>query len=110
MYMNMYMIMNMNIYISPENEKHLRKEESMSGLINRLLGEFYSQGKVTRNARMGTAEERAEGIVSVELPPTIKTPVDVKKSLGSLRDEVKFCKHDMDPQFCKFAPPGKKCK
>lgn len=36
------MIMNMNIYISKENEALLRQEVSMSGLINYLLEEHYA--------------------------------------------------------------------
>ena len=87
MYMNMCIIMTMNIYISPENEKHLRKEESMSGLINRLLGEYYSQGMVTKKVRIETP---AEKIASEATPRT--------------------CKHGADPAFCKHAKPGKECK
>jgi hypothetical protein len=31
----------MNIYITKQNEERLRKESSMSGLVNRLLSEHY---------------------------------------------------------------------
>lgn len=37
--------MNMNIYITPQNEEKLRQEPSMSGLINSLL-EMHYAGKV----------------------------------------------------------------
>lgn len=43
MYMNMCIVMNMNIYIRPDLESLLRQEESMSGLINKLLEGHYSQ-------------------------------------------------------------------
>ncbi len=48
MVMNMCIIMNMNIYISPENEKNLREyasthpNYSMSGLINLLLANHFT--------------------------------------------------------------------
>lgn len=98
MYMNMCMIMTMNIYISPENEKHLRKEESMSGLINRLLGEYYSQERVTKKVRIETP---AEKITSGATPK----PKVLFESFGS-----SLCKHGADPAFCKHAKPGKECK
>lgn len=36
--------MNMNIYITKDNEERLKQEPSMSGLINKLLGEYYGAG------------------------------------------------------------------
>ena len=39
--MNMCILMSMNIYITPDNERRLRKELSMSGLINSLLRAHY---------------------------------------------------------------------
>lgn len=151
MYMNMCMIMTMNIYISSENEKHLRKEESMSGLINRLLDEHYSIARNTRTKtasskepvlhveNKGTASERrfytapikpfkvesgnvrqvdsheknASGatpkmtISSSDVPMTADNPHQLKEVL---RDDYTLCKHGMDPQFCKHAKPGQKCK
>lgn len=47
MYMNMTIIIYMNIYISKENEERLRQEASMSGLINHLLEEYYAGQPVT---------------------------------------------------------------
>ena len=42
-YINMCIIMNMNIYIRPDNEQHLRAHKgSMSGLINDLLDAHFS--------------------------------------------------------------------
>ena len=47
MYMNMCIVMNMNIYIRPDLESLLRQEgssgASMSGLINKLLEGYFSQ-------------------------------------------------------------------
>ena len=34
----------MNIYIRPDIEKNLRKQKSMSGLINRLLEDYFKGG------------------------------------------------------------------
>ena len=34
----------MNIYIRPDIEKDLRKQKSMSGLINRLLENYFKGG------------------------------------------------------------------
>lgn len=75
--MNMTMYtMNMNIYISKENEKWLRTEDSMSGLINRLLEEHYS-GKVVKT-------------------PSAPTP-EKNKSVG----KPNYCKlHQMDKEYC----------
>ena len=43
MLMTMCMIMNMNIYISKDNEQKLRAYNgSMSGLINKLLDQFFT--------------------------------------------------------------------
>lgn len=42
--MSMAIIITMNIYISPANEERLRKHDgSMSGLVNHLLEQFFSQ-------------------------------------------------------------------
>lgn len=37
----------MNIYITPSNEEKLRNEKSMSGLINRLLSDYYATQPVS---------------------------------------------------------------
>lgn len=84
-YMNMCIVMNMNIYISPSNEELLRKEASMSGLINKLLEEHYgreggavrsmvteplkpliSMGKLLRIENWGTGEVEEKAPVHVQ--------------------------------------------
>jgi len=45
MYMNMCIVMNMNIYIKPNLQELLKKETSMSGLINQLLEKHYQSSK-----------------------------------------------------------------
>jgi hypothetical protein len=42
MNMNMRIVMNMNIYINKTNEERLNNEPSKSGLINKLLDEYYA--------------------------------------------------------------------
>lgn len=73
--MTMY-TMNMNIYISKENEKWLRTEDSMSGLINRLLEEHYS-GKVVKTPSAPTPEKinRLASKISVSYIRWIKSTV-----------------------------------
>ena len=39
--MHIFIIIRMNIYIEPKVERELRKEKSMSGLVNTLLREWY---------------------------------------------------------------------
>lgn len=56
--------------------ERFKDEADKSGLVNRLLEKHYggfSEEPVTyrRNARMGTPPERAAGINSIELPPTV---------------------------------------
>lgn len=74
MTMNMYIVMNMNIYISPQNEERLRNEASMSGLINKLLSEHYGQETVSTPVQIKTATvenkpEKIVGPVQKSVPP-----------------------------------------
>lgn len=68
MTMNMRIIMTMNIYIKPELEDRLRKEPTMSGLINNLLERHYfdtvgekTQAEVLADIKKAQASLRAGG-------------------------------------------------
>lgn len=88
--MYMCIVMFMNIYIKPTNETMLRDYNgSMSGLVNRLLEEFFADYP---SAATGTKKPKEYA----ELP--------TKYPLGE------SCKHGYSPKLCKFAPPGKSCK
>lgn len=50
--------MNMNIYITEDNEKYLRTQKSMSGLINRLLDDYRKD-----SAKVSPMEAEAEKVV-----------------------------------------------
>lgn len=88
-----YIIMNMNIYITKANEKMLREhtEQSMSGLINYLLAEYFDSKK---DNPASTKEE----------------VIGLYVNAGAVAEGKKWCKHGYDPKFCKFAKPGKACK
>ena len=49
----------MNIYITKDNEDRLRAEESMSGLINKLLNDYY------KDAGGSTVIKQKEDLVPV---------------------------------------------
>lgn len=56
--------MSMNIYIKPELEKKLRDEESMSGLINKLLADYYLLETVHgRFVRLNDLEQAANNVI-----------------------------------------------
>lgn len=61
----------MNIYIRPDLEEHLRKEQSMSGLINKLLHEHYDKlGKNIQRPVTETVQFNKKKLDS--LPPRAK--------------------------------------
>lgn len=68
--------MNMNIYISPKNEALLRNEESMSGLINRLLTEHYGKTvKIEKKPSVKNVPKTAvniPGVIKASEAPTPK--------------------------------------
>lgn len=89
MYMNMNMciIMYMNIYISPTNEKRLRDHPgSMSGLVNSLLDKHFS------------------GVVYNEpIKREVTTPTNPTPIKQVLEKEFVLCKHGKPKGFCKVS-------
>ena len=82
--------MNMNIYITDKNQELLRKEVSMSGLINRLLEEYYAK--------------------PIQLSYASADTVPLKDAMKVLpQKRLNLCGHGAGVQFCKFARPGKPC-
>lgn len=76
MYMNMYIVMNMNIYIQPEIEVLLRAYDgSMSGLINRLLADFFTSGEEINLKTKSGAKVTIPAKKNVDLPDGKKTIV-----------------------------------
>ena len=67
MYMNMCIVMNMNIYIRPDLESLLRQENSMSGLINKLLEEHYSQTPHTPLQETEEEKPKPQNILEPEM-------------------------------------------
>lgn len=94
MYMNMYMIIHMNIYIKEENEYNLRRYDgSMSGLVNRLLEDFFKE--------YPAAATGAEKPKKYAKHPG-KYPTDGTKPINAPAQEtVKFCKHQQVKGLCK---------
>lgn len=45
-------------------------------------------------------------LLNRDVPPL---PINTPKSVAQVLN-VKLCKHGFDPNFCKFAKPGKPCK
>lgn len=112
MYMNMCIVMYMNIYITPQNEKKLREwsdkspERSMSGLVNTLLEQFlmkgdasvtyYDDGKPGRKATFGSHTENTptpkkieEKIISEAAPREMfRTTKDVLMEINTLEKEM----------------------
>lgn len=109
--MNMRIIMAMNIYISPQNEKKLRnygkdlnhRGHTMSGLVNKLLEKhFYDRvvGKLK-------AKPSSESLEPTE--PDIATPIKtIKKkptgtsSPGTVTSSSICPKHNIEKDICKF--------
>lgn len=72
MNMNMCIVMNMNIYITPDNENKLRNHGgSMSGLINGLLDNYFNG--LSSNGR--TADFDSANLGSSPSEPARPTPV-----------------------------------
>lgn len=87
MTMTMYIVMNMNIYITKDNEDYLKSlDRSMSGLVNELL-------YIHRSEQPSSAEKKAPA-------PDKKLEAfsELKESLG-----VKLCPHGAAPELCKHA-------
>lgn len=88
MNMNMRIIMNMNIYITPDNEKKLQEFRnrglSMSGLINGLLNEFFGDdGDKPRSMGLALPPVKQEHKES----PTIRNLADAVKDDEEEYDE-----------------------
>jgi len=64
MNMSMSIIIDMNIYIRPDLEEHLRKESSMSGLVNKLLHEHYD--KLGRNIQRPVPQSFVERVEKID--------------------------------------------
>lgn len=80
----MCIIMYMNIYITPQNEEQLRKEVSMSGLINRLLAEYFEHNALkdtlqTKPPITTTVTSGMKIISSEPDEPTVDVPACCKK-------------------------------
>lgn len=98
MNMNMLIVMNMNIYITSQNEEHLRKEESMSGLVNKLLDDHYK----------ASAPARAAEVEMIR----IKTPAPKNGGVGNISnlDKIKEVQLDKGMEFCKHGAVKGLCK
>lgn len=104
--MNMYIVMNMNIYITKENEEFLqaiKPTESMSGIVNKLLDD-YRDGKgpdIFPPAPPIDILKQGEGgryngdspIAEEELEPPKKTKVNICKQHGIDKNLCRMMKH-----------------
>jgi hypothetical protein len=123
--MYMRIIMNMNIYITPSNEKLLRdyaldenhQGNTMSGLINRLLVEYFGTPGENRGDAKIYVSKTGKRLSVASLPPkepvaSIPSVFVKNKSEPTAQREAspKACKHGMHPELCKHAPPGGACK
>lgn len=102
MYMNMTIVMNMNIYIRPDLEQRLRQEDSMSGLINKLLDDYF-QDPPTPYKKSIVEDSSLENIFSKK-----QNVFKPKSVISEVAKDFDFCKngHPMKGDKC-F---GKGCK
>lgn len=107
MYMNMTIIMTMNIYINVTNLEKLNKEENKSGLINSLLDEHYHH--VSTFPAVQLKDDRVF-LSEAETPEKISEGHLKEMDLRRQARGIKVCRHGVSPKFCKFAKPGKLCK
>lgn len=82
--MRMCIIMSMNIYIKPDIEEKLRRYDgSMSGLINRLLADFFEKNPTAATGGYKTEDKEHETLAELTpAPENIKYPNPVKEDLG----------------------------
>jgi hypothetical protein len=86
MYMNMCILIDMHIYLTKTNQDSLENEPSKSGLINRLLADYYNKRievEVDPNVPPGIMY----GIPKRNSGKIIKTPKDVGEALKPLVDD-----------------------
>lgn len=76
----MSIIMTMNIYITRENEEWLRKQSSMSGVINRLLNEARGGSSQSVGSRL-TDKEMLSNLKRTFGGTTVQPPSPVEKEL-----------------------------
>lgn len=87
--MTMYMciLMFMNIYITKQNEDLLKKEPSMSGLINQLLTEHYEH-EHSHTYKQKVVNARKASIVSPSSEPKIiKTKEQANEKVQELKEK-----------------------
>ena len=100
MTMTMTIIMTMNIYINRSNTEKLEKEANKSGLINRLLEEYFN------------SLTKPHPVLEPELPPEDKnssTPINKSqkeinkspKEINKSQKDYSLCKHSFVKGFCK---------
>lgn len=82
--------MRANIYIRKENEKTWESLKDKSEWVNVALSKLTITNEVTPVPYSDKPP--------MQIPSVFKTPT------------AKTCKHGMDPELCKFAKPGQKCK
>ena len=109
MVMTMYIVMTMNIYITPDNQKVLQelkmRGSSMSGLVNHLLDEWREAGKPVLLSTDEVSSNIRPDIKKISLEPSahIKTqsnpagPNEFKEALDASEQECcrkkTPCKH-----------------
>lgn len=86
--------MHMNIYITPTNEERLRNEESMSGLINKLLYEYYD-GVPDMKKRIDTPEQASKAIKQLSKDWTDVCPNGHILQAGRDRCATKGCRYSV---------------
>lgn len=96
----MYIVMNMNIYISKENEAYLRTlQGSMSGYINGLIVMDKAEAK---EVRQHVVDEGVKlGKIKSVPTPSPQSPAEEQKITEQLDKVYTFCKHNNLRGFCK---------
>ena len=90
----------MNIYIRPDLEQRLRQEDSMSGLINKLLEDYFTP--LPLNSKPIKQNQKPKNILDT------KQSFEPKQIISEIEKDFDFCKngHPMKGDKC-F---GKGCK
>lgn len=110
--MHMCIIMSMNIYINEDNEINLRKYAgSMSGLVNRLLDDFFTGSPVTSKGYFKPELENKQSPEKLKKwaeSAVIPKDAVVLETAGELsehtfgRKALKTCQHGYAIGLCKF--------
>ena len=76
---------NKMIYLTQQNADNLSSEENMSGLVNRLLVNYYAGRTVVSPTRIGTSEDKTKKFEELKTKfPPLETRTELPLEQGKL--------------------------